>query len=111
MLRKEEAECQVENGHIFCDTDQEQPVKVGESVPKDRAASVEQEFQNRQRAINEERGTIRNWMNEPKLDECYSKYKRADGEVEHEFICIEKHRHEQLKEGVKEISKAVAPSF
>jgi hypothetical protein len=110
MLSDDGPECQVEDGRVVCDTDQRQSIDVGAAVPEDRAVAVEQEFQKRQQAMNEDRGPIRDWLNEPELDSCYSKYRRTDGELEREFVCIEKHRHERIKEGAKELSKTIAPS-
>lgn len=111
MLTNIDIECHTEEGRIQCDSERNKAISIGSNVPDDRAMEVEQKFQNRQRLANEDRGYIQNWLNEPKLDECYSKYKRSDGEINREFVCVEKHRKEQLKKGAKEVGKTFTPSL
>jgi len=110
-MREDKLECGInEEGRVQCSYSDDNP-KVGENVPKGKAVEVEREFQKRQRKKREDRGSIRNWLDEASLDDCFSKYKRSDGEIEREFVCIERHRDERIKRGIKETGKTIAPSI
>lgn len=111
MIFDDDPQCRTEDGHVVCETDQKKQPDIGTGVSGSQAVEVEQAFQKRQQMVNHDQGSIRNWLNETNLDDCYTKYKRSDGEIESEFVCIERHRREQLKQGAKEIGKTVSPSL